>query len=284
MRFVRFGPAGSESPGLLDQDGRLRTLAGEVEDVGPKIFAPDTLAHLRSIDPRQLPQVADGTRIGPCIADVSKIICVGLNFSDHAAESGMEVPSEPVLFMKATSAISGPCDDVILPRGSRKADWEVELAVVIGRDARYVSEADAMDHVGGYCVLNDLSEREFQLERCGQWDKGKGCDTFAPLGPWLVTPDEIRDPHDLPMRLSVNGHLFQNGSSRTMIFRIPFLISYISQFMTLKAGDVISTGTPPGVGLGQSPPVYLKAGDVIELEIGSLGRQRQQVVAPWGST
>lgn len=280
MKLLRYGPSGHELPGLLDADGVLRDLSNEVDDITPALLSDEAQSRLRQIDPSTLPCVAGAPRLGPCVADVGKIICVGLNFSDHAAETGMSVPPEPVLFMKATSAISGPNDDIVLPRGSLKTDWEVELAVVIGREARYVDEASALNHVAGYSVINDLSEREFQLERGGQWDKGKGCDTFAPLGPWLVTRDEVPDPHDLRMRLSVNGHIYQNGSTNTMIYRVPFLVSYISRFMTLKPGDVISTGTPPGVGMGQRPPVYLKAGDVVELEIESLGRQRQRVVAP----
>lgn len=278
MKLARFGSSGSEAPGLIDADGTLRDLRGQIDDIAPHTLAPEVLARLRALDPARLPAVDGQPRLGPCVGRVGKIVCIGLNYSDHAAESGMQVPDEPVIFMKATSAICGPDDDVRLPRGSRKSDWEVELGVVIGRDASYVDEASAMSYVAGYCIVNDLSEREFQLERSGTWDKGKGCDTFGPIGPWLVTADEVPDPHRLGMRLWVNGHQYQDGNSRTMIFRIPKLVSYVSQFMTLKAGDIISTGTPPGVGMGQQPPVYLRAGDVMELEIDGLGRQRQRVV------
>ncbi|MCC5869245.1 MAG: fumarylacetoacetate hydrolase family protein [Gammaproteobacteria bacterium] len=278
MKLVRFGSSGSETPGLIDAGGTLRDLRSEIDDITPHALAPEVLARLRALDPARLPAVDPHPRIGACVDGVSKIVCIGLNYSDHAAESGMQVPEEPVIFMKATSAICGPDDDVRLPRGSSKTDWEVELGVVIGRDASYVDEASAMSYVAGYCIVNDLSEREFQLERSGTWDKGKGCDTFGPIGPWLVTADEVPDPHVLGMRLWVNGHQYQDGSTRTMIFKVPKLVSYVSQFMTLKAGDIISTGTPPGVGMGQHPPVYLKAGDIMEIEIDGLGRQRQRVV------
>lgn len=279
MKFVRYGPRDRERPGILDDTGALRDLSAEVDEIGPSLFESGVQERLRRLDLAALPSVDGTPRLGACVAGVSKIVCVGLNFSDHAAETGVAIPPEPVLFMKATSAITGPYDNVILPRGSRKTDWEVEVGVVIGRKACYVDEAHAMAHVAGYCVINDLSEREFQLERGGQWDKGKCCDTFAPLGPWLVTPDEVPDPQLLGMRLAVNGRVFQDSSTANMVYRIPFLISYISQFMTLNAGDVISTGTPAGVGMGQRPPIYLQAGDVVELEIESLGRQRQSVVA-----
>jgi 2-keto-4-pentenoate hydratase/2-oxohepta-3-ene-1,7-dioic acid hydratase in catechol pathway len=278
MKLVRFGPPGRELPGLLDAAGNVRDLSGQVADIDPSLFITNAVPRLRSLDGATLPLVQGTPRLGPCIANVGKIICVGLNYSDHAAETGMAIPSEPVLFFKATTAINGPNDDVRLPRGSRKMDWEVELAVVIGKTARYVSESDAADCIGGFCVINDLSEREFQLERGGQWVKGKSCDTFAPLGPWLVTPDEVADPHALRMTLAVNGRRYQQGSTATMVYRVPFLISYISQFMTLSVGDIISTGTPPGVGMGQNPPVYLREGDVMELEIEGLGCQRQTVV------
>lgn len=278
MKLVRYGSPGSERPGIIDSQGRIRDLSAVVPDIDPSIFDPDTLRLVENIEIDSLPVASPSSRLGPCIKGVGKIICVGLNFSDHAKESGMEVPPEPILFMKATTSITGPHDDVLLPRGSVKTDWEVELAVVIGRLARYVSEADAMEYVGGYCVLNDLSEREYQLERHGQWVKGKSCDTFAPLGPWLVTRDEIADPHALGMWLEVNGHRFQDGNTATMVHRIPSLISYISQFMTLEPGDVISTGTPPGVGLGLTPPTYLRAGDVMQLGIEGLGTQHQLVV------
>jgi 2-keto-4-pentenoate hydratase/2-oxohepta-3-ene-1,7-dioic acid hydratase in catechol pathway len=237
------------------------------------------LETIRAIEPRSLPVVGDPGRLGPCIGHTGKIICIGLNYSDHAAESGMDVPDEPVIFFKATSAITGPEDEVLLPPGSKKSDWEVELGVVIGDEARYVSEDDALEHVAGYCVVNDLSERHYQLERCGQWVKGKSCDTFCPLGPWLVTRDEIADPQALDLWLEVNGRRYQQGSTSTMVFGVRQLVSYLSQFMSLQPGDVIRTGTPPGVGLGQSPPVYLKDGDVMTLEISGLGRQRQRVRA-----
>lgn len=279
MKLVRYGKPGQERPGILDPQGRVRDLGAAVGDIDGAVFVPETIERLRALNVHVLPLVDQGTRLGPCIADVGKILCIGLNYSDHAAESGMEVPPEPVLFMKATTAITGPNDDVLLPRGSTKTDWEVELAVVIGRRARYVEQADAMEYVGGYCVINDLSEREYQLERAGQWVKGKSCDTFAPLGPWLVTRDEIQDPHALRMWLEVNGHRYQDGSSATMVYQVPYLVSYLSRFMTLEPGDVISTGTPPGVGLGQRPPRYLVAGDVMELSIEGLGVQRQRVVA-----
>lgn len=279
MKLARFGPHGHEAPAIVNPDGVLRDLRGEVDDIDPRTLDPAELNRLQTLDVARLAAVGGQPRLGPCVTGVGKIVCIGLNYSDHAAESGMEVPPEPVIFMKATSAICGPDDDVILPRGSKKTDWEVELGVVIAHDANYVEEADAMDYVAGYCIVNDLSEREFQLERSGQWDKGKCCDTFGPIGPWLVTPDEIAAPHNLDMRLSVNGRVYQDGSTRTMVYQVPYLVSYVSQFMTLKAGDIISTGTPPGVGMGQKPPTYLKAGDVMELKIEGLGRQRQTVVA-----
>ena len=279
MKFVRHGNPGEERPGIIDAQGCVRDLTGIVPDIDGRVFEAASLRRLSGLDPEVLPRVPEGTRLGPCIGGVGKILCIGLNYSDHAAESGMEVPPEPVVFMKATTAITGPCDQVLLPRGSVKTDWEVELAVVIGRRTRYVDEAEAMAHVGGFCIINDLSEREYQLERSGQWVKGKSCDTFAPLGPWLATPDEIADPHALRMWLEVNGHRFQDGSTRSMVYRIPFLVSYLSRFMTLEPGDVISTGTPPGVGLGQKPPRYLAAGDTMLLSIEGLGVQRQRVVA-----
>ncbi len=278
MKFVRHGKAGHECPGVLDLHGNIRDLTGVVRDIDGEVFVPQVQAVLQGLDMEALPIVAEGTRLGPCVSGVGKIICIGLNYSDHAAESGMQVPPEPVIFMKATTAISGPNDDVMLPRGSTKTDWEVELAVVIGRRARYVEESEAMQHVGGYCVINDLSERDFQLERSGQWVKGKSCDTFAPLGPWLVTRDEITDAQSLSMWLDVNGQRYQDGSTSTMVYQVPYLVSYLSRFMTLEPGDIISTGTPPGVGLGQKPPRYLQAGDVMTLSIEGLGAQRQQVV------
>lgn len=277
MKLVRYGHPGRERPGLIDVSGNLRSLTGFVDDIVGSALSHSRLAHFKQMDVEDLPVVEGEQRLGPCVGGVGKIICIGLNYSDHAAESGMDVPEEPVIFFKATSAIIGPDDDVHIPRGSEKTDWEVELGVVIGERASYISEAEAMDHVAGYCVVNDLSERAFQLERSGQWVKGKSCDTFAPLGPWLVTTDEIEDPHDLKMTLDVNGHRYQDGSTATMIFKIPFLVSYLSQFMTLEPGDVISTGTPPGVGLGQNPPVYLREGDIMHLEIKGLGTQTQHV-------
>jgi 2-keto-4-pentenoate hydratase/2-oxohepta-3-ene-1,7-dioic acid hydratase in catechol pathway len=278
MKLLRFGDPGSEKPGVIDRDGRIHDLSGHVPDIAGRVLEPAGLEKLRTLNIDALPVVPSSTRLGPCVAGVGKIICIGLNYSDHAAESGMTVPPEPVIFFKATTAIIGPNDDVMLPRGSQKSDWEVELGVVIGSRARYVTEQEAMAHVAGFCVINDLSERAYQLERSGQWVKGKSCDTFAPLGPWLVTRDDVRDPHDLKMTLDVNGKRYQNGSTATMVYRVPFLVSYLSEFMTLEPGDVISTGTPPGVGHGQKPPVYLRAGDVMELEIDGLGRQRQRVV------
>ncbi len=279
MKLVRYGPARSETPGMIDADGRLRSLAGVVPDIAGAVLLPDGLAALAAIDATTLPLADDGVRIGPCVGSVGKIVCIGLNFSDHAAESGMEVPDEPVLFMKATSSLSGPYDDVVIPRGETKADWEIELGVVIGAPAKYVDVADARSHVAGYCVVNDLSARVAQLEGTGQWVKGKSADTFAPIGPWLVTSDEVPDPQDLAMWLEVDGHRYQNGSTRTMIFGVDALVSYVSQFMSLQPGDIISTGTPPGVGLGLNPPVWLQPGNVIELGIDGLGTQRQRVVS-----
>ncbi|MCE8036391.1 fumarylacetoacetate hydrolase family protein [Halomonas sp. MCCC 1A11062] len=279
MKLLRFGPRGHEKPGLLDAEGVIRDLSAHLTDLDGAHLGRDTLARLAELDPTRLPAVDADTRLGPCVGRVGKFICIGLNYSDHAAETGAEVPPEPVVFAKWTSAICGPNDDVIIPRDSRKTDWEVELGVVIGKSARYVDEADAMEHVAGYCVVNDVSEREFQLERSGTWDKGKGCDTFGPLGPWLVTPDEIRDPHELDLWLEVDGHRYQDGSTHTMVYRIPFLISYLSRFMSLQPGDVISTGTPPGVGMGQTPPTYLKPGQRMRLGIEGLGEQVQNVIA-----
>ncbi|MBB3330984.1 2,4-diketo-3-deoxy-L-fuconate hydrolase [Halomonas campaniensis] len=282
MKLLRFGPPGHEKPGLLDADGVIRDLSAHLPDLDGRHLSRDLLARLAELDASRLPKVPADTRLGPCVGRVGKFICIGLNYSDHAAETGAEVPPEPVVFNKWTSAICGPDDDVIIPRASTKTDWEVELGVVIGKEARYVSEADAMDHVAGYCVVNDVSEREFQLERSGTWDKGKGCDTFGPLGPWLVTPDEIADPHELDLWLEVDGHRYQDGNTRTMVYRIPFLISYLSRFMSLQPGDVISTGTPPGVGMGQQPPTYLRPGQRMRLGIAGLGEQHQAVVAEPG--
>lgn len=279
MKLVRYGPPGAEKPGLLDAHGGLRDLSGEITDIDGAALAPDTLSRLAGLDPAGLPQVEGSPRIGPCVGAVPKFICIGLNYADHAAESGMDVPPEPVLFFKATSAICGPNDDVRIPRGSTKSDWEVELGVVIGTHAAYVDEAQAMEHVAGYCVVNDLSERDFQLQRAGQWVKGKSADTFGPIGPWLVTRDEVADPQDLAMWLEVDGHRFQDGSTRTMVYGVAHLVSYISQFMSLHPGDIISTGTPPGVGMGQNPQVFLRPGQEMVLGIDGLGTQRQRTVA-----
>ncbi|MCH4547882.1 fumarylacetoacetate hydrolase family protein [Rhizobium sp. WYCCWR 11279] len=278
MKLMRVGEAGSEKPALLDADGRIRDLSGHVADIGGEAIGPAGLAKIAAIDPKSLPEIAPG-RIGACVAGTGKFICIGLNYSDHAAETGATVPPEPIIFMKATSAIVGPNDNVVIPRGSEKTDWEVELGVVIGKTAKYVTEAEALDYVAGYCVSNDVSERAFQTERSGQWTKGKSCDTFGPIGPWLVTKDEIPQPQNLGMWLTVNGQKMQNGSSKTMVYGVAFLVSYLSQFMSLHPGDVISTGTPPGVGMGLKPPRYLKAGDVVELGIEGLGTQKQTFVA-----
>lgn len=280
MKLIRHGSPGEERPGLIDAAGRMRDLSEIIPDIAGEVLDPDYLEKLAVLDAEALPLVSAGTRIGACVGRVGKFICVGLNYADHAAESGMEVPSEPVLFFKATSAICGPNDDVIIPRGSAKTDWEVELGVVIGREARYVKQDRALDHVAGYCVINDLSERAFQMERGGQWVKGKSADTFGPIGPWLVTRDEVPNPQALDIWLEVDGIRHQNGNTRTMIFGIAEIVSYISQFMSLQPGDVISTGTPPGVGLGMKPePVYLRPGQVMHLGIQGLGEQKQRTVA-----
>ncbi|KAF1687905.1 2-hydroxyhepta-2,4-diene-1,7-dioate isomerase [Pseudoxanthomonas broegbernensis] len=279
MKLLRYGEPGRERPGMLDAAGRIRDLGGVVEDIAGDVLTAAGLARLRALDAESLPQAAGRPRHGAAVGRVGKFICVGLNYSDHAAETGAAVPEQPILFMKATSAICGPDDDVVLPRGSVKSDWEVELGVVIGDLARDVPVERALEHVAGYLVVNDLSEREFQLEHGGQWVKGKSCDTFGPIGPWLVTRDEVPDPQDLAMSLAVNGYRYQDGNTRTMVFGVAELVSYISRYMSLHPGDIISTGTPPGVGLGQKPPVYLKPGDVMELQIAGLGRQRQRVVA-----
>lgn len=279
MKLLRYGPTGSEQPGLLDADGTVRDLSGHIADVTGETLSDASLDRLRAIDPASLKAIADPGRIGPCIANVGKLVCIGLNYSDHAAESGMDVPTEPVVFMKATSSICGPYDTVEIPRGSVATDWEVELAIVIGSEAKYVSEADAMNHVAGFTIVNDISERDFQLKRLGQWMKGKSHDTFAPMGPWMVTRDEIADTQDLDMFLDVNGARMQTGTTKTMIFPVAHCVSYVSQFMSLQPGDVISTGTPPGVGMGKKPePIYLKPGDVMELGIEGLGTQRQDTV------
>jgi 2,4-diketo-3-deoxy-L-fuconate hydrolase len=284
MKLVRFGQPGREKPGLLGAGGVLRSLEHIVDDIAGDVLNAASLSRIAALDIERLPLVADVPRYGPAVARVGKVIGVGLNYADHAAESGMPVPKEPVLFMKATTAISGPNDPVVIPRGSVKTDWEVELGVVIGDIARDVTVEAALSHVAGYLVINDVSEREFQLERGGQWVKGKSYDTFAPIGPWLVTRDEVPDPQNLAMWLEVDGHRYQNGSTRTMVFGVATVVSYISRFMTLMPGDIISTGTPPGVGLGQKPPVYLRPGSVMELEIEGLGRQRQVTVAARGSS
>ena len=278
MRLVRYGFAGDEKPGLLDSEGRIRDLSQHVPDIGPDQLAPESLATLAGIDPQSLPLVQGEPRLGPPVTGISKLVCVGLNYRDHAAETGAKVPDEPILFMKATTAINGPYDDVVIPRSSTKTDWEVELGIVIGSRATYVAANEAMEYVAGYCVVNDVSEREFQAERGGQWTKGKSCDTFAPIGPWLVTKDEVPDPQNLDLWLEVDGHRYQNGNTRTMIFTVQHLVSYISHFMTLLPGDIIPTGTPPGVGLGQKPPVFLKPGQTMRLGIQGLGEQRQHVV------
>ena len=282
MKLLRYGQRGAERPGLLDAAGRVRDLSAHVRDIGGDTLTPDGLDRLRALDPSSLPLVEgrpqDGLRLGACVGSVGKFICIGLNYADHAAETNAPIPQEPIVFAKWTSAIVGPDDDVEIPRGSVKTDWEVELGVVIGKPGRYIDEADAMDHVAGYCVINDVSEREYQLERGGQWDKGKGNDTFGPLGPWLVTADEVADPQDVRLWLEVDGRRYQDGSTRTMIFTVRQIVAYLSRFMSLQSGDVISTGTPPGVGLGQKPPVFLSPGQVMSLGIEGLGNQRQRVV------
>ena len=279
MKLLRYGEKGQERPALLDNNGDLRDLSAVVTDIAGDTLSPQSIARLQDIDPATLPLVQGSPRIGACVGLVGKFICIGLNYADHAAETGAAIPAEPVVFNKWTSAIVGPNDNVEIPRNSRKTDWEVELGVVIGKGGRYISESDALEHVAGYCVINDVSEREFQLELGGTWDKGKGCDTFGPLGPWLVTRDEIADPHQLDLWLEVDGKRYQNGNTRTMIFQIPKIVSYLSQFMSLQPGDVISTGTPPGVGLGVKPdPVYLRAGQHIRLGISGLGEQNQRTV------
>ncbi|OHZ00421.1 fumarylacetoacetate hydrolase family protein [Salinicola sp. MIT1003] len=278
MKLLRHGPKGQEKPGIVDANGVVRDLSGKIDDIAGDVLSDAGLAQLAQIDLASLPEVAAGTRLGPCVGRVGKFICIGLNYSDHAAETGAEAPAEPVIFNKWTSAICGPNDDVEIPRGSEKTDWEVELGVIIGKGGRYIDEADAMDHVAGFCVVNDVSEREYQLERSGTWDKGKGCDTFGPLGPWLVTRDEIADPQDLAMWLEVDGKRYQDGSTQTMVFQVPHLVAYLSRFMSLQPGDVISTGTPPGVGMGQNPKIFLKPGQTMRLGIEGLGEQRQKVV------
>jgi len=279
MKLLRVGAKGAEKPAILDTDGTIRDLSGVVSDIGGQTLTPEGLARIRGTDIGVLPKIEAGQRIGPCVGNVGKFVCVGLNYADHAAETGSRIPNEPILFMKATSAICGPNDDVIIPKGSIKPDWEVELGVVIGREARYVSEDEALEHVAGYCVVNDISERHFQTERSGQWVKGKSADTFGPIGPWLVTRDEVADPQNLALWLEVDGHRYQNGSTSTMVFGVAHLVSYISHFMSLQPGDIISTGTPPGVGMGIKPePVWLKPGNVMRLGVEGLGEQQQRVV------
>ena len=278
MKLLRYGPAGREKPGLLDENGRVRDLSGHVKDHAGAGLLPASIEALRGIDPMTLPQIKGPVRLGACVGIVGKIIGVGLNYRDHAAESGMPIPSEPPLFLKPSSAITGPNDDVQIPLGSEKTDWEVELGVVIGKPGKYLRVEQALGHVVGYCICNDVSERAYQLERGGQWDKGKGCDTFAPLGPWLVTADEVPDPQNLDLWLEVDGRRCQNGNTRTMIFDVAYLVAYISQFMSLRSGDIISTGTPPGVGLGHKPPRYLKVGQTMRLGISGLGIQQQHTI------
>ena len=279
MKLLRYGPAGEEKPGLLDAEGTIRDLSAHVADIDGAALAPGKLAELAALDTASLPAVGGDPRLGPPVAGVGKLLCIGLNYRDHAEETGMAIPEEPILFMKATTSIVGPNDDVMLPRGSKKSDWETELGVVIGTRASYVDEANALDYVAGYCVFNDVSERQFQLEGTGQWVKGKSADTFAPFGPFMVTRDEVPDPQDLDMWLEVDGKRYQDGSTRTMIFSVANLVSYVSQHMTLEPGDIIPTGTPPGVGAGQKPPVYLEPGNVMRLGIEGLGEQQQKVVA-----
>lgn len=279
MKLLRYGSPGKEKPGLYDSSGTIRDLSGIVDDIAGDALLPESIARLKASDPSTLPAVMGRPRLGPCVGRVGKMLCIGLNYSDHAAESGMALPAEPILFMKATSCISGPNDDIVLPRGSVKTDWEVELGVVIGQPGKYIAEERALDHVAGYCVANDVSERAFQLEGTGQWTKGKSADTFGPIGPWLVTADEVADWSKLDLWLEVEGRRFQNGSTRTMVFGVPFLVSYLSRYMSLQSGDVILTGTPPGVGLGQKPPVFLRAGQEVRLGIQGLGEQHQRVVS-----
>lgn len=281
MKLLRYGPAGQEKPGLLDDQGQVRDLSGIIPDLSGDALTAQSIDKLRGVDIATLPVVPgapqDDLRLGACLGNIGKFICIGLNYADHAAESGLDVPPEPVIFNKWTSAVVGPNDDVLIPRGSVKTDWEVELGIVIGSGGSYIDEADAMNHVAGFCVVNDVSEREYQIERAGTWDKGKGCDTFGPTGPWLVTPDEVGDFNNLSMWLDVDGKRYQDGSTATMVYKVPFLVAYCSRFMSLQPGDVISTGTPPGVGMGQKPPVYLKGGEVMRLGIQGLGEQQQKV-------
>ena len=279
MKLLRHGPAGQERPGLLAPDGTIRSLADHISDIDGRALSPQALATIAAIDPATLPVVEQPVRLGPCVARPGKFLGIGLNYADHAAETGAAIPAEPIVFMKATTALSGPDDPIVQPRGSTKLDWEVELAFVIGTTCRYVAEQDAAAAIAGYCVCNDVSERAFQTERGGTWDKGKGCDSFGPVGPWLVTADAVADPGALNLWLEVNGRRYQDGSTRTMIFQPAFLVHYLSQFMTLEPGDIVTTGTPPGVGLGQRPPVYLQPGDELRLGVEGLGTQHQRVIA-----
>ncbi len=279
MKLLRYGPPGEEKPGILDGGSAIRDLSGHVGDITGETIGAESLARLRGIDPASLPKVAGRPRIGPCVGNVGKFVAIGLNYSDHAKEAGMAIPDEPVIFTKATSSISGPNDNIVMPRGAAKVDWEVELGIVIGRHAKYVDEVEALEHIAGYCVVHDVSERAFQLETSGQWVKGKSADTFGPIGPWLVTADEVPEPQNLHLWLEVNGERAQDGSTRTMIFPVPYLVSFVSRFMSLQPGDVITTGTPPGVGHGRSPPAYLNPGDIVTLSVEGLGTQRQEVVA-----
>ena len=279
MKLLRFGNSGEEKPGMIDENGKIRDLSDVIDDINGNTISPESLDKLKSLDVSSLPQVTGNPRIGPCVNKVGKFLCIGLNFSDHAAETGLEPPEEPILFSKATSAIIGPNDNVEIPRTSTATDWEVELGVIIGKKAKYISEAEAKDYIAGYCVVNDVSERDFQIKRSGQWTKGKSCDTFGPIGPYLVTTDEIEDVQNLSMYLDVNGKRMQTGSTKTMIFSAYHIVHYLSQFMTLFPGDVIATGTPPGVGMGMQPPVYLKPGDVMKLGIDKLGDQEQKCVS-----
>ena len=278
MKLLRYGPAGEEKPGLLDQDGTIRDLSSVIDDVNGGTLSPESIERLSGIEPGSLPAVTAEARLGTCVGNIGKLVCIGLNYSDHAKESGMPIPTEPIVFMKATSCISGPNDDIELLRGSQKTDWEAELGIVIGSHTKYVSEANALEHVAGYCVVNDVSEREWQLERQGQWIKGKSGDTYGPIGPWMVTRDEVPDPQALAIWLEVNGHRYQEGNTATMIFSARTIVSYLSQCMSLQPGDVIATGTPPGVGQGQNPQVFLKTGDVVTLGLDGLGSQQQTVV------
>ena len=282
MKLLRYGPRGQEKPGMLDRDGQLRDLSGVIKDLTPDVLSPASLDKLRKLNPGSLPAVSGSPRLGPCVAQVPKLVCVGLNYVDHAKEGGMQIPTEPVLFLKAISSITGPNDDVILPKDAQKGDWEVELGIVIGTKAQYVSEADALKHVAGYCVVNDVSERNYQLERGGQWTKGKSADTFGPLGPWVVTADEVADPGALALWTEINGTRMQNSNTADLIFGVDHIVSYLSHFMTLLPGDVIATGTPSGVGLGLKPPRFLKPGDTMRLSVEGLGEQNQRLVAYQG--